>query len=229
MPKWLIILLVVLLVVILGCCGGMATCGFIARRAGGVARSAAQAATQRMEEEIRHQEELAKQRMEEARQRVDEEVRKQAEQAARGGSTTPPEDGSSKTPAAGGTTAPPRGSPVTVGGGAGQPTVSVGGTSLPSNFPKDVPVMTGFAPGGMSVSDSVKGSGMTMLSGKASRQDLSTYYQKQMKDQGWTLAQNLDMGELTMMTFTKDKRQVIMQATTDNGTTSLVITYEQKP
>ena len=33
MPKWLIILLVVLLVVVLGCCGGIATCFFLARKA----------------------------------------------------------------------------------------------------------------------------------------------------------------------------------------------------
>ena len=33
MPKWLIILLVILLVVVLGCCGGIATCVFLARKA----------------------------------------------------------------------------------------------------------------------------------------------------------------------------------------------------
>ncbi len=33
MPKWLIILLVLLLVVVLGCCGGIATCIFLARKA----------------------------------------------------------------------------------------------------------------------------------------------------------------------------------------------------
>ncbi len=33
MPKWLMILLVVLLLIILGCCGGFATCTYLARRA----------------------------------------------------------------------------------------------------------------------------------------------------------------------------------------------------
>jgi hypothetical protein len=230
MPKWLIVLLVVLIVVVLGCCGGFAACRWACKAAGTAAQSAIQTATQRAREEI-----MA------ATQRAAEETRRQAEQAVagRGTTATPEEDEDTTTPTPdttppsdhaktnGGTTTPPSGN-VTIGS-AGQPTVTVGGKSLPTNFPKDVPVMAGLTPGGMSVSDTAKGSGTTMLSGKVSRQDVAAYYQKQMKDQGWTQAQNIDINGLTMLSFEKDQRQVMVQVSDDNGTTLVVVNYESKP
>jgi len=219
MPKWLIIVLVVLLVVIVGCCGGFVACRWACAKAVSGAQGVLQTATQKAHDEL-----MA------ATQRAADEAQRQAEQAARGGGTTPPEPG-------GGAGAPGAGAGRGAGGapaggarggtGGGNLAVSpVGGT--PANFPKDLPIMSGFTSGGVSVSDSAKGTGMVMLTGKSTRQDTVAYYEKQMKDQGWTETNNLEIGDTSSMIFTKDTRQATVQASTSDGNTMLIISYEPK-
>jgi len=213
MPKWLIIVLVVLVVVVLVCCGGVTTCFLAARR---VAKTGVQAATQKIHDEMIVATQRAQDEMMAATQRAADEATRQAAQNIGGAGAANAGAGGNGASGSGGST------------GGGRPAVNFGG-SLPSNFPKDVPVMAGFTSSGVSVSDSVQGTGMVMLGGKGARADVVAYYEKQMKDQGWAEAKNVEIGESSTMIFTKDTRQATIQAITSDGNTMLTIRYEPKP
>jgi len=219
MPKWLIIVLVLFLIVIVGCCGGFVACRWACAKAVTGAQSALQTATQKARDEM-----MA------ATQRAADEAQRQAEQAARGGGTSPPEPGvGGGAPGAGagrGAGGAPTGG-ARGGTGGGGPSVNVTG-STPANFPKDLPVMAGFTSGGVSAADIAKGTGMVMLTGKSTRQDTVAYYEKQMKDQGWTETNNIEIGDTSSMIFTKDTRQATIQASNSDGNTMLIISYEPK-
>jgi len=201
MPKWLIIVLVLLLVVMFVCCGGLVTCGILARRAaragGSAFKEAFDAATQRAEVEAQA---AAQRAADDAKQRI-------AEQGAPG--VTTPE---SNSPAA----SPSR----TI-------TENLGTAKMPANFPTDIPVMAGLT-SNFSTADKVKGSGAAIFSGKIKHDDATAYYEKQMTSQGWKMETNTDVGDGTYMAFTKDTRRANVSITTDTDkTTSMVsIQYE---
>jgi hypothetical protein len=110
------------------------------------------------------------------------------------------------------------------GGGVSVGGVSVGG-AMPANFPADVPVMEGYTSAGVSVANAAQGTGMVMLSGKGTRADVVAYYEKQMKDRGWTETNNVAMGASSTMIFSKDSRQATIQAVETNGSVTLTIQY----
>jgi hypothetical protein len=216
MPKWLIILAVVFLIILLGCCGGFVACRWACAKAVTAGEAAAQKA-------------------EEAASRAAEEAGRRATQPEGGGPVTVGggggaiggagvDGGGGGNPGAGGGAAPGGGN----GGGGNGITSGLGSGNMPANFPKDIPVMAGLAPSGVSFADKTKGSGMIALTGTGKRTDAAAYYEKQMADQGWAPGQNVDIGDSTSMTFTKDNRQATIQAVQDGNKVMVNIIYETK-
>jgi hypothetical protein len=199
-PKWIIIVIVVLLVIIVGCCGGVYTCTHFMKKGveamGDTAREA-----------------LARAQAEEERQAA----------AARAAGEQP--GGVAETPAAGETST--AGNPA--GGNAdntpNQRSVagSLGVGRLPVNFPKDIPVMNGLTPGGFSTADKIKGSGVATFTGTLTRDQVVSYYESEMPKQGWTLNTNQDLGEASIMSFSKDKLTATIQITPDSDKKSAVV------
>ena len=98
-----------------------------------------------------------------------------------------------------------------------------------ASLPPDVMVMPGFTSSGVNVADAAKGTGMVILNGKGTRADVVAYYEKQMKVAGWSEANNVEMGGGATMVFSKDTRQVTIQAVENNGTVMVTIQYGPKP
>jgi hypothetical protein len=222
MPKWLIILLVILLVIILGCCGIFTTCFYLARK--GV--QAAQSAGAQIQID--------------AEQRIKDEQQRLANQATQngnnGGSVAPGgvvgpsgNSGTGGTGEAGGNAGGGNAAGGNPGNNVGDRAIAegLGAGKLPVNFPTDVPVMKGLSPSSISMADKVKGTGMVALTGKVTREDAAAFYDKQMKDQGWTETENQDVMNQTIMQFTKDKRKATVQVVTDSNNGTMVnIAYE---
>jgi hypothetical protein len=221
MPKWLIILLVIFIIVLLGCCGGFVACRWACSKAVQSAQTGAEALQRRVEAEAR----AATQRA-----AAEEEAQRRAQQGGNAGIEAP---GGNE---GGGTTSSGGGNPSANGNGAsagGEPQRSfaqeLGTGKLPANFPTDIPVMKGLTSSGIGNADKLAGAGSIALYGKVSREDISAYYEKQMKDQGWTITGNNDIMNQTILQFSKGKRIATIQAVADPDKGTLVtISYETK-
>jgi hypothetical protein len=206
MPKWLIILLVVFLIVILGCCGGVGTCIYLGKKAVQAAKDNAGTIEQQIQD------------------RAQQAERDAAARAANGGGGIPTGGGVTGGGAGGSTGGSGGGSGTSGGGGGVLPSMG----SLPTNFPKDVPVMAGMAPAGVAVADNANGSGVATFTTSQKRQDVAAYYTTAMKDQGWSVDQNMDIGQGTMMVFSKDTRKAVVQAVTTDNQTMVTVQYQSK-
>lgn len=81
---------------------------------------------------------------------------------------------------------------------------SENGVSLPDNFPKDVPIYQG-ATVQMAVT---QGNTMVVhLQTTASVADGLKYYQNALKEQGWAIETTMNMGDSSMLSAKKEKRQ----------------------
>ncbi len=218
-PKWLLVLVAVLLVIVLGCCGVFTVCSFLVRRGAQTAGSALDVAIKQAQAEAERQAEAARQRA--------------MEQATQGVLPAPaPGEGDNTGPETGGNAPRPAAPTVTPGGGASTGTPAGGSAAptpravrLPTNFPKDVPLQPGLTPT-FQAADNTAGSGAVTFEGKVDRQTLLDYYAKQMKDNGWTEAHSVEMGEITQVQYTKDAREVVVQVSPgDNGHTNALISY----
>jgi hypothetical protein len=92
---------------------------------------------------------------------------------------------------------------VTTKEGKMKMSTSEAGVALPDGFPKDVPIYKG-AKVQMALNQGKQI--MVQLMVSASQQDAGKYYQDEMKSQGWTNESAMNMPEMTMLQFKKEKR-----------------------
>jgi len=92
--------------------------------------------------------------------------------------------------------------------------------ALPDTFPKDVPIL----PGG-SVKSVIKTTDVTTVAvtASASPQDAAKYYQDSLNSQGWKIENTMAINNVTMLTASKDKRQVSLQIGTSDGKTAAIM------
>jgi hypothetical protein len=203
MPKWLIILLVVFLVMILGCCGGVTTCFFLARKAAktGVAR------------------------LQEAAQEAQREAEAARANAERNGAAAP-------APAGGDTAAPPANNGAAAAepaAGFPAPRNAPATYKLPTHFPTDIPIQPGLqitTP----TWNNMTGTGAVILSGNVKSDDVVSYYTTNLASNGWTQAANTSIANMTQLQYTKDTRTVVLQITPgDNAAdTNVMMVIDKK-
>jgi len=219
MPKWLILVLVVFLIIVLGCCGGFAACHWACQR---VVSTAAQAAK---DNEAR----LAKQLQEAAAERQAAAQREAQGVGGNGGG-----------PGGGGGAGNDVGNPLNRPGGEGEnatppgpgahPEAQVVTSSLPENFPSDIPTYKGLKPFN-SGSDNLKGSGAVEYMGTGDHKEVKDFYRSEMKKQGWSATEDSDVGQLSSLVFEKDGRTATILIASDpqNGNQLMVtVSYGKK-
>ena len=90
------------------------------------------------------------------------------------------------------------------------------GVALPDGFPKDVPIAKG-ATVKMAMAQGKQT--MVHLSVPGSIADAAAYYKDELKNQGWEIETTMNMGEGSMLTAKKEKRQcVVVVAKEGDGT-----------
>lgn len=93
-------------------------------------------------------------------------------------------------------------------------TASDKGVALPDKFPADVPIM----PGAIVKMAASSGDGLSVtLSVAASPADALKYYQDNLKAKGWEIEATMAMGEATMLSAKKDKRECVVNIAKDGS------------
>jgi len=90
-----------------------------------------------------------------------------------------------------------------------------GGGKVPADYPKDVPVYSGTKVL-MSQSASEKNAHSLMLESADAADKIVAFYKKGLEDNGWKTENTVNAGQLTMVTATKDQREINLQIT-DTG------------
>jgi hypothetical protein len=102
-------------------------------------------------------------------------------------------------------------SSMTFTGKDGQKVVmDVGGGKIPGDYPKDVPVYDG-AKVILSQSASEKNAHNLVLESNDPAEKIAGFYKTGLESNGWKIEGNMNMGEMSMFTAAKDKRQVVVQ------------------
>ncbi len=95
------------------------------------------------------------------------------------------------------------------------------GVALPDNFPKDVPIIHG-ATVRMAVT---QGAQMFVnLRAPGSTADAAKFYQESLKGQGWEIETAMNMGDTSMLSAKKEKRQCTVVAAKDSDGTMVQLT-----
>lgn len=81
------------------------------------------------------------------------------------------------------------------------------GVALPEGFPKDVPIYKGAK---VQMAANQGKQLMVQLLVTASQQEAGKFYQDEMKSQGWANESSMNVAEMTMLQFKKDKRQCVI-------------------
>lgn len=98
---------------------------------------------------------------------------------------------------------------------------AAGAGQIPADFPKDVFVY----PGAKVISSMMFPSGATLtLESPATLQDITSTTRTEMQAKGWTQQSSMDMGEMAMVTFTKDTRTVSLIIRPESDLTTMQIT-----
>jgi hypothetical protein len=100
-----------------------------------------------------------------------------------------------------------------------------GSVSLPADFPKDVPIQEG-----ATVATTMRmGDNLTVtLTLKGTLAATKAYYEAQLKKEGWTVEQTMEMGTSSMISAKKDKRECALVIGEDKGTVSIMITLPKE-
>jgi hypothetical protein len=102
-------------------------------------------------------------------------------------------------------------SSMTFTGKDGQKVVmDVGGGKVPGDYPKDVPVYDD-AKVILSQSTSEKNAQNLVLESNDAAEKIAGFYKKGLESNGWKIEGNMNMGEMSMFTAVKEKRQVVVQ------------------
>ena len=100
------------------------------------------------------------------------------------------------------------------------------GTSLPDDFPKDVPVYPGAT---INISSKTREGIMVMLKTNESAEKIKQYYEKANKEQGWEENENtVAMGKITILGYKKDSRTLTVTISTDKETIIQLMVAEEK-
>lgn len=89
-------------------------------------------------------------------------------------------------------------------------TVTVGGNTLPSNWPSDAPAYpngTILYSGSTNPQTGTSGAAVS-FSTQDSVAEITTFYQKELASQGWAIEQTATMGTATVLSATKDTRRM---------------------
>jgi len=104
------------------------------------------------------------------------------------------------------------------------------GAELPDNWPGTVPVMDDAK---ITYAGSMMGGAGTMgltavFTTDASKKDVVEYYQKELVDNGWTIAGTMDFGDSAMVTATKGENESVgVSVAEDNGVTTVTLSVGQ--
>jgi len=113
--------------------------------------------------------------------------------------------------------------PVEVASHSGSATMISGSSAaIPDNFPKDVPVYTGFKPNtGWDSSNPNEFAFMGDVD--ATPNEVHAYYKKNAAAKGWTEVMSVTEEPTLMLSFTKDTRSLMVTATAENNGTAMSI------
>ena len=88
------------------------------------------------------------------------------------------------------------------------------GVALPKNFPEDIPLMTGAVVKlALDAGDAIS----VHYAVPAAPGDVGKFYQDSLKAKGWKIEQTATMGELTMVSASKDKREAAITVQKNSG------------
>ena len=106
-------------------------------------------------------------------------------------------------------------------------TMDFGSGKLPDNYPKDVPV---YKDAKVMVSQSVseKNGRNLVLETNDSLDKVVDFYKKGLESNGWKTENTLAMGQMTMLTATKENRQVSVQVTDGDNKRSVMQILSEK-
>jgi hypothetical protein len=106
------------------------------------------------------------------------------------------------------------GGQIVIGGGEA--------VQVPESFPKDVLVYPGAKVQGTIVTGAVTQLTLETADGPSK---VAEQYQARMKQDGWKEEASVKMGELTMLTYSKDKRNVTIHVTADDDKTQIMVSH----
>ena len=88
------------------------------------------------------------------------------------------------------------------------------GVALPENFPSDIPLM----PGAVVKMAITTGGNLSVHFGvKASQADATRFYEENLKAKGWEIDATMKMGESSMVSAKKGKRQCVLTVATEGA------------
>jgi tRNA/tmRNA/rRNA uracil-C5-methylase (TrmA/RlmC/RlmD family) len=105
-------------------------------------------------------------------------------------------------------------------------TVTVGTQELPSDWPKDVAMYPGSI---IQVAGTVTGQGNgALFLTNDSKENVLKFYQAELVKEGWKIDATADMGTISIISASKEKRTVAIQISASVGQTTITIGLEQK-
>ena len=117
---------------------------------------------------------------------------------------------------------------VTVTGKDGQTaTLAYNQNKVPGDYPKDVPVYTP-SKVVMSQSASEKNARNLMLESPGTADSIVAFYKKELDSNGWKTESTMATAQLTLLTATKDQRQVVLQITDSGAKRGIMQTVSDK-
>jgi hypothetical protein len=101
-----------------------------------------------------------------------------------------------------------------------------GSVALPDSWPSDMPIIDGAELGYAGSASPAEGESATMVSltTTASMDAVTSYYQKALTDNGWTVVSTVNMGTTVMLAGTKGEREVGVYIAGEKGATAVTIT-----
>ena len=99
------------------------------------------------------------------------------------------------------------------------------GVALPDNFPKDVPILKG-ATVKIAMTQGKQMVVHLLVSGSVA--DAAKYYTDELKGQGWEIETTMNMGESSMLSAKKDKRQCTVVAAKESDGTLVQLSVSQE-
>lgn len=99
------------------------------------------------------------------------------------------------------------------------------GVALPDNFPKDVPILKGAT---VKVAMTQGKQMVVHLHVSGSVADAAKYYTDELKGQGWEIETTMNMGDSSMVSAKKDKRQCAVVAAKQSDGTLVQLSVSQE-
>ena len=113
-------------------------------------------------------------------------------------------------------------STVTVTGQDGaKMTIASQGAKIPDDYPKDAPVASGKVVMVTSVDNGDSNGSSMVLESSDNCEKTIAFYKKGLSDNGWTVSATIATEQMTMLTATKDTRQMVVQIADSDGKCSV--------